>query len=135
MTVTLSSSTLKSSSIRGSGLDSPISEDTKHLAVHQGISALLNAGLICCGGKNLPGQHDHNYTLSEKPAEALNRSRSSCGGAQNFGKVTTTAAPQISCSARQTWHTRIWKSIVDNTWQTRVVARIRGYLDSNGSLI
>jgi len=52
----------------------------------------LNAVLICCGGQNLPPQHPtttHSLKDLLKPRISLGRS---CGGAPNFGKITTTAA-------------------------------------------
>ena len=85
----------------------------------------------CRRRRNCKKQDDDNYTLFEKLAQALSERGRSCGGAQNFGNGTTTAAALVGCSARQAWHARIWANIVDNPWQAKVVAEMRGCLDPN----
>lgn len=66
-----------------------------------------------------------------KPRISLVRS---CGGAQTRKRLHNCSRP-ISCSARQAWHARIWENVVDKLGRAEVVAKMRGHLDSNRSLI
>jgi len=70
--------------------EAPIFEDTTCLVVPEGISILLNTGLVCCGEKSL-----------SKPRISLRRS---CGGAEKPKPHHNCSAPGLAAQPKAISH-------------------------------
>ncbi len=78
----------------------------------------------------MPFSTPGSFVVVGKPARQHRLSLgSSCCGGGNFLIYHHDSSLQIGCSARQAWHARILENIVDNPWQAKVMAEMRGCLD------